>query len=297
MATTSPGIPVMNDRNQDPHQPEVRANKLTASDWINRSKALLEHDALQAQSLIGNGLQLAPGLAAGYFNLGLALHQQARLKPAIRAYRLALHYGQGDQLVKQSAQRNLAQDLLLSGEFREGWDRYEDRLNSEDHLFFRERCGEAWQGIWDPRPLNRLVLVAEQGLGDTLMFCRLALDLQRYLRIPITLFCQKPLVHLLEQCSELDQVTTDISDDLLNKNGTLWCPLMSLPSRWHLDPATLKRRGPYLKLDRDVVERWRLKLKRKPGHRLIGLHWQGILATRAPFTLRDVQCLLQPSMA
>lgn len=275
MATAPLGIPVMNDRNEDPHQHAPLPGKLAAGDWINRSKALLAQDPAQAQVLIGNGLQLAPDLGAGYFNLGLALHQQARPAAAIRAYRLALVYGHRDSLVTRSAQRNLAQDLLLAGDFREGWSRYEDRLGDHDHRFFRERCGAPWQGIWDPRPLNRLVLVAEQGLGDTLMFCRLGLELQRALSVPVTLFCQKPLVPLLQRCSALDQVTFEVKEGLLNAPGSLWCPLMSLPSRWHLDPGTLKRRGPYLELAAATVERWRRKLKRRPGHRLIGLHWQG----------------------
>ena len=275
MATAPLGIPVMNDRNQDPHHQELLPNKLTAFDWINSSKALLANQPAQAQTLINRGLQLAPELGVGYFNLGLALHQQARAAAAIRAYQLALRYGDGDPLVTQSARRNLAQDLLLTGNFQEGWSQYEHRLDESDHRFFLERCGEAWQGIGDARPMKRLVLVAEQGLGDTLMFCRLGIDLQQHLRQPITLFCQKPLVKLLQQCSALDQVTAEISNDLLNPADTLWCPLMSLPSRWHLDPANLKSREPYLQLGSEPVERWRLKLKRRQGHRLIGLHWQG----------------------
>ena len=194
--------------------------------------------------MISNGLQLAPGLGAGYFNLGLALHQQARPDAAIRAYRLALRYGDGDGLITQSAQTNLAQDLLLTGDFREGWRSYENRLDADDHPFFRERCGEAWRGVSDPRTLTRLVLVAEQGLGDTLMFCRLGLDLQQHLGRPVTLFCQKPLVPLLQQCSALDQVTEEITNKLLDAKGQLWCPLMSLPSRRDLDPTTLIGMGP-----------------------------------------------------
>lgn len=275
MATAPLGIPVMNDRNEDPHQHALLKGKLAACDWINRSQALLARDPKQAQTLISNGLQLAPGLGAGYFNLGLALHQQARPAAAIRAYRLALVYGTGDPVVTRSAQRNLAQDLLLAGDFREGWIRYDDRLNDSEHRFFRKRCGAPWQGVWDPRPLNRLVLVAEQGLGDTLMFCRLGLDLQHDLPIPVTLFCQKPLVPLLQQCSDLDQVTFEVEDGHLNAPGSLWCPLMSLPSRMHLNPVTLARRGPYLRLEPELVKCWRRKLKPRTGRHLIGLHWQG----------------------
>lgn len=278
MATAPDGIPVMNDRNEDPHQVGALSGKLAAADWINCSKPFLTTDPSRAQALIGNGLQLAPMLGAGYFNIGLALHQQARPTAAIRAYRLALKYSKGDALVTHSAQTNLAQELLLTGAFREGWRRYEDRLDEMDHRLYREQCGHPWEGGSDSRQLNRLVLVAEQGLGDTLMFCRLALDLQNELRRPITLFCQEPLVPLLQQCSAIDQVLEENlanSKDLLNQDGQLWCPLMSLPSRCNLNPVDLSQSGPYLRLPPNTVEHWRLKLKRRPGHRLIGLHWQG----------------------
>lgn len=278
MATAPLGIPVMNDRNEDPHPQISLPGKLAAADWINGSKPLLADDPSQAQTLIGNGLQLAPELGAGYFNIGLALHHQGRPSAAIRAYRLALRYGKGDALVTHSANTNLAQDLLLSGAFEEGWRRYEERLDEMDHRLYRGHWGEPWQGASDLRPLNRLVLVAEQGLGDTLMFCRLGLDLQQHLHRPITLICQKPLVPLLQQCSSLDQVLEqDIHNSykLPNGNGELWCPLMSLPSRWHLDPADLRQNGPYLQLPPKAVAFWRQKLKRQPGRRLIGLHWQG----------------------
>ena len=275
MATAPFRIPVMNDRNENPHQQPSPPEKLAASALINDSKDLLAQNPSRAQTLISKGLKLAPGLGAGYFNLGLSLHQQARPAAAIRAYRLALTYSKGDHLVKQSALTNLAQDLLLTGSFDEGWRHYENRLDADDFLFFREHFGDPWQGIDDPRPLKRLYLVAEQGLGDTLMFCQLGLDLQKHLRRPITLFCQKPLVPLLQQCSELDQVTAEITNDMLTKEGQLWCPLMSVPSRGQLDPTSLKRRDPYIRLELEAINRWHSKLKRRSGHRLIGLHWQG----------------------
>ena len=266
----------MNNRNKDPHPHASLPSKLAAADWVNRSKSLLEKDPSRAQRLISKGLQLAPELGAAYFNMGLSLHQQARPTAAIRAYRQALRYSEGDDLVTQSAQNNLAQDLLLVGEYHEGWQRYEDRLDTEEHRFFQDLCGEPWKGMDDPRLLNRLVLVAEQGLGDTLMFCRLGLDLQEYLDRPVTLFCQEKLVPLLRQASSINEVTAEIKSDAMKKQkGQLWCPLMSVPSRWNLNPTKLEERNPYLKLPPEEVERWRIKLNRSNGKRLIALHWQG----------------------
>ena len=49
--------------------------------------------SVKVQRLIARGLKVDPGLGAGYFNLGLALHQQARCAEATKAYRLALSTG------------------------------------------------------------------------------------------------------------------------------------------------------------------------------------------------------------
>ena len=275
MATAALGIPMMDDRNEDPHRKELLNNKLTAADWINSSECELERNPLQAQTLISSGLQLEPGMGAGYFNLGLALHQQARPTAAIRAYRLALRYANGDDLVRESAKRNLAQDLLLTGNFNEGWNCYEERLKQSNYGCLNEKYGEPWQGINDPRSLRRLVLVAEQGLGDTLMFSRLGLDLQEKLKCPVTLQCQKPLVKLLQRYSALDEVIEDIKEIKANSTGQLWCPLMSLPQKIELVPTQLKHRSAYISLDSQAVKEWEVKLGRRNGHKLIGLHWQG----------------------
>ena len=93
--------------------------------------------------------------------------------------------------------------------------------------------------------------------------------------MPSQLQCQKPLVELLQRHSELDEVTEEIEKVETDNTGKLWCPLMSLPLKIGLDPRQLKQRSPYIRLDSRQVKKWEAKLKRRSGHRLIGLHWQG----------------------
>ena len=245
---------------------------------MHAAKQLLERQPVQAQDLIGSTIVQLPYLSAAYFNLGLALHQQGRLPAAIRSYQRALTYCAKedlDGLVACSARRNLAQDLLLSGAFDEGWALHEERLKTKDYSFFQGLYGWQWQGVRDERPLSRLLLVAEQGLGDTLMFCRLGVQLQKELNVPVTLFCQKPLVPLLQKGIALDEVTSTVNHDPATDSDVRWCPLMSVPLRMHLEPETMAQRGPYLKLASEPIQRWRTLLCRKPGQRLIALHWQG----------------------
>ena len=62
----------------------------TAHDWMNRGSELLDRDPWLAKRLLGRGLQIDPGEAIAWFNLGIGLHQQRRISAAVRAYRHCL---------------------------------------------------------------------------------------------------------------------------------------------------------------------------------------------------------------
>ena len=242
------------------------------ADWVNRGGELLAHDPRQAQRLIGHGLRGIPQEPVAWFNLGIALHQQRRIEAAIRAYRQALALPGAPQA---AIRNNLSQDLLLNGCFAEGWQLYEHRLQTarHDNRYFEQLDGPAWQGFEDPRPCRRLVLVAEQGFGDTLQFCRLALHLQQQ-GITTLLFCQPALVPLLQESTALGEVCSSAPATLFDST-TRWCPLLSLPQRLGLTSATIPLAQGYLQPEPQRVLHWQRILQRRPGSRLIALHWQG----------------------
>lgn len=242
------------------------------ADWVNRGGELLGQDPRLAQRLIAHGLQGIPEEARAWFNMGIALHQQGRIAAAIRAYRRCLELPGAPV---GAASNNLAQDLLLQGAFQQGWSVYERRLQTPkyDHRYFKQLAGPAWQGFEDPRPCQRLVLVAEQGFGDTLQFCRLALSLEER-GITTVLFCQPALVTLLREGTALATVCSSVGADLFD-GQTRWCPLMSLPHRLGLHSATIPLAAGYLRAEPNLVAHWGERLQRRPGLRLVALHWQG----------------------
>ena len=217
-------------------------------------------------------MQLTPETPVAWFNLGLALHQQRRIPAAIRAYRQALGLPNAPVSALLS---NLSQDLLLAGFFRDGWQAYEHRLSDPkyDHSYFERHLGEAWLGPDDPRPCQHIVLVAEQGFGDTLQFLRLALLLQQR-GIATSLFCQSALVPLLQAQSNLQEVLDDCPASTFQP-GSRWCPLMSLPHRLGLTNQNIPFSSSYIQVDPTRQAVWQKRLQRRSGHRLIGLHWQG----------------------
>ncbi len=244
----------------------------TAQHWGNTGASLLRSDLPLARRLLNHSVLLMPEISVAWFNLGLAMHQQRRIHAAIRAYRHALDLPQApvSQLLS-----NLSQDLLLAGFFRDGWQAYEHRLTDpkHDHSFFEDHLGPAWGGPKDPRPCQHIVLVAEQGFGDTLQFFRLALLLQEQ-GIATSLFCQSALVQLLQEQSELEEVFDDCPTSTFQP-GSRWCPLMSLPHRLGLNNLNIPFSNGYMQVDPTRKAIWQQRLQRRPGHRLIGLHWQG----------------------
>ena len=118
------------------------------------------------------------------------------------------------------------------------------------------------------------MLVSEQGLGDTLQFSRFGLELQER-GYQVILVCQRPLVPLLQQYSDLQAVTSEWESQT-SSASTFWVPLMSLPHRLGRPFAPWPYASGYLRLRPDLLARvddWQRRSQRRPGHCLIGLHW------------------------
>jgi hypothetical protein len=242
-----------------------------AHGWVNRGAELISTDPALGQRLISEGIRLAPDHGVAWFNLGLALHQRRRIPAAIRAYRQTLRCTNAPL---SETSTNLAQDLLLSGDFQPGWEMYEQRFNrstSSDFQICQHQFGPAWQGLRDPRPCDTLLLVAEQGLGDTLQFCRL-IPLLHDQGISTLLFCPEALAALLRNGSEIGPITLMLTQ---HTEAVRWCPLLSLPHRLGINAGNIPAANGYLKPEPARVAQWKERLQRHPGKRLIALHWQG----------------------
>lgn len=230
-----------------------------AGDW-------LASDPQRARREMAQALRHAPDLAAGWFNYGLAQHLCGRPEQAIRAYRRSLRCPDPP---RREIANNLSQDLLISGRFAEGWQVYEGRPDQPFPTACRQWYGPSWggPGPW-PSPL---LLVSEQGLGDTLMMLRFALQLAQQ-GIPLRLVCQNALVELIRHAAPALEVQGEL---VRQASPQPWLPLLSLP-RWFgvTDQAMPLRRG-YLQLQPAFVRAWRERLQRHPGRRLVALHWQG----------------------
>ncbi len=210
-----------------------------------------------------------PDEAMAHGNLGLALQDLGALDEAEAEYRraLALRPDYAD------AHRNLGMLLLLLGRFAEGWAEYRWRWRTRWHP--RRRFPfPAWDG--GDVAGKRILLHAEQGLGDTIMFSRLAAVLAaRGARV--TLEAQPALVRLLAGLAGIERILPlSAAPPALD----LEVPLLDLPGLLGLDAGNVPAAMPYLRAEPERVARWRAIVDSRPGLEVgpsfkIGIVWQG----------------------
>lgn len=126
--------------------------------------------------------------------------------------------------------------------------------------------------LWDGSPLDgaSLLLHANQGLGDTLMFIRYApLVAARGGRVLVQ--CQPCLIPLLASCPEIDRL---IPEGVSPLEFDVQAPLLSLPGLLGTTVETIPAEIPYVFARPDLVATWRHELAPIRGFR-VGIAWQG----------------------
>jgi Flp pilus assembly protein TadD len=200
-------------------------------------------------------------------DMGVLLHALGRVADAEMVYRTALALTPEDA----DLHSNLGLVLLMTGQYSEGWARYHWRWTTNGYLERRRGFTQPeWQG--EPLPGGRLLIHAEQGLGDTLQFSRLAPSAAARLApdARLTFEVHRPLVSLLrDQWPEVEIIGR--SDTLPAFDAHL--PLLSLAGVLDQNHQTIDA-APYLRPDPDRVEAWAERLAALPGLK-VGLVWAG----------------------
>ncbi len=164
---------------------------------------------------------------------------------------------------------NLAMSQLATGEFAKGWRTYEWRLKTPELAPILESAtAPQWRGDQDIAG-KTILLKAEQGLGDTIQFSRLA-SLVAARGARVVLEVPRPLRRLL---ANLDGVSSVIAEDEARPVHDYFCPLMSLPFVLGLTVETIPS-AVYLKPDSSLAENWKRRLASTHGLR-VGLVWAG----------------------
>jgi hypothetical protein len=157
--------------------------------------------------------------------------------------------------------------LLAAGEMAEGWKEYEWRWRTPLMFAVRRRFT---QPAWDGGGGGTLLIHAEQGLGDTLQFCRYAtLAAARGARVILEV--QAPLVRLLRSLPGAGAV---IARGEALPDFDVHAHMLSLPHIFGTTLETISAATPYLTADPADSETMRIRLGQKTGLR-VGLVWAG----------------------
>jgi tetratricopeptide (TPR) repeat protein len=204
-------------------------------------------------------------------NWGVVLQKLRRFDEALERFDRAIQFDP-DYV---SPRLNKAMCLLSLGQFDEGWTLYEWRWKNAQWDSSKRNFS---QPLWMGQKLERgstLLIYAEQGLGDTLQFCRLlslVQDLVQTDGVEVIFEVPASLVKLL-QCLPVP-VFARIAASEPMPAFNYQCPLLSLPLALQLQVEAIPQQVPYLKVEDEKERQWALTMP--SSERLkIGVVWAG----------------------
>ena len=208
-------------------------------------------------------LRLKPDLVDAQNNLGVALQAMCDYEEGEDCFETALRTRPDFAL----ARLNRALTWLRGGNYEQGWLEYEWRRCCADH-----RLRDFRQPLWDGSPLGgqRILLHAEQGVGDTFQFIRYAALVKD--RAGHVIVESHGAAHpLVKDCRGVDRC---IRRGQPLPKFDVQVPLLSLPGIFGTNAATIPCEVPYLFADDKLVGEWRDRIGDESKFK-VGIGWQG----------------------
>lgn len=210
-------------------------------------------------------LDINPNNSNVHLNLGVLALQEKNFNDAEIYFLKALDID--SENIKASV--NLAGLYLLKGQEKKGWDLYEKRLHKNTKIMEYPLQLPMWEG----QKLNgSLILVHEQGLGDSFQFIRYSKALMQ--KGINTYFKGPKKLHNIFQYSGLADRFIDEHAEI-PADAEAWIGLMSLP-RLSLENTNTDSidNSSYLNVSQEKVQSWK-SLLGNTNKKRIALHWQG----------------------
>lgn len=245
----------------------IRIRPNYAAAQLNRGVALQDLGRYdEALDSFNRAINLQPS-AVGYSNRGILMRLLRNPTAALEDFRTASALD--PNYVESHWSMSLA--LLDIGRFQEGWEKYEWRLRNPE---LTPRLLKTSAKRWSPdASVNRLLVYAEQGIGDQIFFCT-ALQSVAALAPEVLVLCDDRVVSLLKrsypqfevygQSSRLSELTFDAYLEL----GSLF---------WALESRGIAtsdvRKGGYLTADHELSRELRTELASNGGM-VCGISWR-----------------------
>jgi tetratricopeptide (TPR) repeat protein len=269
----------------------LELNPNSSGVWTNLGNALTEVKQLKtAISCHRKAIAISdnPGSLL-YHNLGTSLAQATLHGEAIAAFTRALEIKPDYHMARWD--RGLS--YLHLGNYGLGWTDYETRLVT-GQLPARDLPGTKWNGA--PYPGQRLIVLVEQGFGDTLWACRY-LPRVKALGGELIVECQRELIPIIASMAVADRIIA--RDDPL-PTVDFHCHFCSLPGLFTHNPASIPA-TPYLTASPDRRAKFQPLLNKTSDRLKVGIVWSGSVTfkknnERAQRLIRFMQSFNQPGV-
>ncbi|MBW3041038.1 glycosyltransferase family 9 protein, partial [Prochlorococcus marinus] len=220
----------------------------------------------EAELSLRKAIKLNPDFAMAHSNLGNVLSDIGNLKEAELSLRKAIELN--PDYVEASA--NLSVLELLRGDYKNGLENYEFRFHQKKTIIHSKPQINKVDNNKLPKD-EKLLIISEQGLGDTLQYMRYI----PYLREQgfNVSFCAQEKLHSLIKASNIDP--NPLTPEQANQvSEGQWLPLLSLPRYLKINPKNPIKSQPYISSTEDLYKKWEdiLSKERRP---IIGINWQG----------------------
>lgn len=174
------------------------------------------------------------------------------------------------------ARMMLAELQLSQRAYTEGWINHEYRLQLPEQPILRNYPWPYWQG--EPLQDNILLVYAEQGIGDEIMFASCLPDLLKIAK-KVLFVCDDRLAPLfIKSLPQLETLSFSEVPSLANDqpHSVDYCiAIGSLPLHFRQSSADFPNHNGYLKAANEWKQPWNEKLQTLGSDLKVGIAWQG----------------------
>jgi tetratricopeptide (TPR) repeat protein len=217
----------------------------------------------EALAAYDRAVELKPNYADAFNNRGIAFAEQGRFDDAVASYARCLKL----RPTHVDAHLNRSLTWLRQGNYALGWAEYEWR-HRKRNAAPKTQVQPLWNGY--PPSGQRILLVCEQGLGDTLQFIRYA-PLLKERGATVIFECPSKLMKVLGTMHGIDQLYPQGQDP---PEHDMYALLMTVPGLLGTAPDAIPAQVPYLEADPGLVAQWKRELAVYPEFK-VGINWQG----------------------
>jgi len=266
-------------------------------DTVDKNQGLLD----KAINCYQQALSCNPKDVSALVNLGSLYKETGQIDKALDIFDHALNEVQLSNAGNDQIHWSKSTALLMLGQYREGWGEYEWGLQNDLWRTTLKYSIPIWSR--DYLTDKHLLLVAEQGVGDEIMFLSCLEDIFCQFK-KVTIECDSRLVALFERSFPTAHVffisnkkysfappPLDLEIDCQLSIGTL-------PHFYRNDEAEFPRHSGYLVPDLQKKEKWEHRFNKLGRGVKVGISWRGgrdkeVIEKRSTLLLKHWAVLLQ----